>query len=112
MNSNSISLNLDEAIDRMGDRETFLEISRYFAARLPEALEELDRALQAGDTEAATRYAHSMKSNCSAMGAEQLRAHCLSLETVCRKEELEQARMLYAELAPKMLILRDILVKL
>lgn len=112
MNSDSIFLNLDEAINRMGDRETFLEISSYFAARLPEALDELNRALQTGDTEAATRYAHSMKSNCSAMGADELRELCLVLETTCRKGELEQARALYAELAPKLLVLRDVLVKL
>ena len=112
MNSDSIFLNLDEAINRMGDRETFLEISRYFAARIPEALDDLDRALRAGDMEEATRYAHSMKSNCSAMGAEQLREQCLVLETTCRKGELEQAKMLYADLAPKLLVLRDILMKL
>lgn len=108
----SVSLNLDEAIKRMGDREIFLEISRYFAARLPEALEELGLALESGNMPEATRYAHSMKSNCSAMGAEQLHELCRDLEVICRNGEIENARKLYAGIAPQLLALRDALLAL
>ncbi len=112
MDSNPIFLNLDEAIERMGDREIFLEISRYFASRLPDALEELGLALEAGNAVEATRYAHSMKSNCSAMGAEQLREQCRALEGVCRRGEIDSARELYMELVPLMLALRNTLLRL
>ena len=112
MNSRTVSLNLDEAIKRMGDREIFLEISRYFASRLPEALEELGLALEKGNMAEATRYAHSMKSNCSAMGAEQLHEQCRDLEGLCRDGEMEKARMLYADISPRLLALRDALLDL
>ena len=112
MNDDPIFLNLDEAIKRMGDREIFLEISRYFASRLPEALEELALALKAGNTAEATRYAHSMKSNCSAMGADQLHEQCRALEGICRQGALDDARKLYAELMPRLLALRNTLLML
>ena len=112
MDGCSVSLNLDEAIKRMGDREIFLEISRYFASRLPEALEELALALETGNMAEATRYAHSMKSNCSAMGADYLHEQCRDLEGICRSGATEDARKLYAELAPRLLALRDALLEL
>ena len=112
MDSYSISLNLDEAIKRMGDREIFLEISRYFASRLPDALEELRMALATGNAVDATRYAHSMKSNCIAMGAEQLHEQCRTLEGICRKGEMDSARELYEELVPRLLALRTALLAL
>ena len=112
MSSDPICLNLDEAIKRMGDREIFLEISRYFASRLPEALEELNVALNTGDIAEATRYAHSMKSNCSAMGAEQLQEQCRALEGICRQGEIDDAKKLYAELVPRLLALRSALLAL
>lgn len=112
MDGYSVSLNLDEAIKRMGDREIFLEISRYFASRLPEALEELALALETGNMAEATRYAHSMKSNCSAMGADYLHEQCRDLESICRNGATENARKLYADIAPQLLALRDALLEL
>ena len=112
MSNHPVCLNLDEAIKRMGDREIFLEISRYFALRLPEALAELKFALEAGDIAEATRYAHSMKSNCSTVGAEEMQEQCRALEKLCRQGEIDSARKFYAELAPQLLALRDILLAL
>ena len=78
----------------MGDREIFLEISGYFASRLPEALEELGLALETGNMAEATRYAHSMKSNCSAMGAD-----CLHEQGALFFDELvDAAHLLETEL--------------
>ena len=112
MSNHPVCLNLDEAIKRMGDREIFLEISRHFASRLPEALAELNLALEAGDIARATRYAHSMKSTCSAVGAEDLQEQFRALERICRQGELDSAGKLYAELIPQLLTLREILLAL
>lgn len=112
MNKEHICLNLDEAISRMGDRETFLQISQYFASRLPQSIEELSAALETGDMAEATRYAHSMKSNCKAMGADQLHKECLALEDVCRQGEIDSARKLCAELVSRLLELRGVLLAL
>lgn len=112
MSSHSIVLNMDEAIDRMGDKDIFLEIARYFASRLPEAIEELRLALEAGETEQATRYAHSMKSNCAAVGAEDLREQCRELEAACRRGAVAEASALYSSLVPELLALRAILQSL
>ena len=112
MNSVTVCLNMDEAIKRMGDRKIFLEIARYFALRMPEALEELTLALDTGDSAKAARHAHSMKSNCSTVGAEQLQEPCRTLEEMCRQGEIDNARKLYAELVPRLLALRNVLLTL
>lgn len=112
MNCDPVSLNLEEAIGRMGSKEIFLEISHYFASRLPEAVDELGQALAAGNIDEATRYAHSMKSNCMAMGANQLHEQCRVLEGICRQGEIDGARKLFSELVPALLGLRAVLLAL
>lgn len=102
-----LRLDVDEAVERMGDKETYLEISRYFAAHLPNSVLRLREALESEDMAAATRMAHSMKSNCATVGAESLRERCFALEKLCREGEVLMARELFAGLEPHLLAMRD-----
>lgn len=102
-----LRLDVDEAIERMGDKETYLEISRYFAAHLPDSVMKLHQALEQGDMPNATRMAHSMKSNCATVGAECLRERCYALENLCRQGDLVLARELFASLESHLLAMRE-----
>lgn len=102
-----LRLEVDEAIERMGDKETYLEISRYFADHLPDSVLKLHDALDSGDLQTAMRMAHSMKSNCATVGAESLRERCFTLEKLCREGELVMARELFAGLESHLLAMRD-----
>ena len=102
-----LRLNVDEAVERMGDKETYLEISHYFAAHLPDSITRLRDALDSGDMPAATRMAHSLKSNCATVGAESLRERCYALEKLCRGGEVIMARELFAGLESHLLAMRE-----
>ncbi len=95
-----VRLNVDEAIERMGDREIFMEIARFFAGQLPESIRDLERALVEGKLEDAGRMAHSLKSNCATMGAELLREKCQSMEHKCRDGDNSGAREMFFSLKP------------
>lgn len=108
-----VLLQYDEALQRMdNDREVYLEIARYFASALPDSLKELKEALEQGQSDKAQRLAHSLKSNCATVGAEDLRAQCQELERLSRNEEMEKARLFCAVLTPQLLRLRDKLLAL
>lgn len=102
-----LSLDVDGAIERMGDKETYLEISRYFAAHIPNSISGLQAALEKSDLQGAMRMAHSMKSNCATVGAELLRERCGALEKLCREGELVMARELFSSLRPHLMAMRE-----
>ena len=102
-------LDMDAAVERMGDREISVEVAHCFADNLPNALESLQAALARADMEAATRLSHSLKGNCGTVGAEELRRDCLLLEQTCRAEDAEKALALFGDLSPKLLALREVL---
>ena len=107
MNGVSLArLNVDEAIERMGDREIFMEIARFFAGQLPDSVQNLERALVEGRLEDAGRLAHSLKSNCAAMGAELLREKCQTMEHRCRDGEGAGAREVFFSLKPSFIELQ------
>ena len=112
MNRSYLALDMEAAVARMGDREVYGEIVRAFARNMERSLQDLSQALRAEDLPAATRFAHSLKGNCATVGAEELRQDCLSLETRCREEKTAEARLLFADLRPKLLELREILIAL
>lgn len=108
----TITLNYEEAVARMGDKEVYLEIAHYFASHLQESLQSLGRCLEEGRMTEATRLAHSMKGNCATVGADELRDLCYTLEKLCRSEEREAAQALFMEIAPLLLLLKDRLLTL
>lgn len=107
-----LRLNVREAVDRMGDKETYFEIAHYFAEHLPDSLEKLQEAFDSNDLALATRLAHSMKSNCATVGAESMRERCLTLEKLCRDGDLAVAKDLFSSTAPKLQELRERLLSL
>ena len=128
MTEQYLVLDMDAAIDRMGDREIYLEIAHCFADNLPAALDALDAAICDLDMPTATRLAHSLKGNCSTVGAEELRAACLSMEQLCRAASTTpetategdpnpaqgpaEARRQFDALCPRLLALRETLATL
>lgn len=95
-----IDLDLETAIDRMGDKELFLEIARSFAATLPKTLTDLDEKLTDGSLADARRLSHSLKSNCAAMGAESVRAMAYEVEKACTDNNGPLAREYFDTLKP------------
>jgi HPt (histidine-containing phosphotransfer) domain-containing protein len=109
MSGSHLVLDMEGAVERMGDREIYGEIARAFACSMEDALRDLARVLREGDMPAATRLAHSLKGNCAAVGAGELGLACFTLESRCREGEAAEARRLLEELRPKLLDLRAIL---
>ncbi len=107
-----IELDMEAAIGRMGDKEIYLEIAFYFADQLPKSVDELRKALEKELMLEATRFAHSMKSNCATVGAEALRQECYALEKLCASGEVAAARAAFAALSPRLAVLRRILLAL
>lgn len=102
-----VIINVEEAVERMGDKDIYLEIARYFASHLPSSLAKLDACLRAGKLDEATRAAHSLKGNCATVGADALKEDCLQLETLCQTGDHDRASAIYAELAPKLVALGE-----
>jgi HPt (histidine-containing phosphotransfer) domain-containing protein len=107
-----LRLDMAEAVERMGDKDIYLEISHYFAEHIPESVASLGKALLQGDLASATRLAHSMKSNCAAVGADRLREGSFELEKLCREGDLCTARQLFSSLHQPLLSLGDRLLEL
>lgn len=108
----AIELDLENAVERMGDKELFLEIARSFAASIPGTLEALRHKLDKGDLAEARRLAHSLKSNCAAMGAESVRLQAYETEKACADNDAPRAARAFAALAPLLEGLRLFLLEL
>lgn len=102
-------LEMDAAVERMGDKGIYVEVAHCFADNLANSLKALEAALTRSDMDAATRLSHSLKGNCGTVGAEELRRDCLLLEQTCRAAEAEKALALFSGLHPKLLALREVL---
>lgn len=91
-------LNTDEAVARMGDREIYNEIAGFFAENLEEYIERLDHVISEDREFDATRYAHSLKSNCATLGADNLKDELYELEKLCKANKMHEAKELFASL--------------
>ena len=81
----------DELKEMVG--EDFIgELVETFFEEAPAQLEEMHRALDAGDAPSFRRSAHSMKSNSATFGATQLASLSRDLEYLARDGQLDQAR--------------------
>ncbi|MDL2315945.1 Hpt domain-containing protein [Desulfovibrio sp. OttesenSCG-928-A18] len=108
----AVVLHMAEAVERMGDKEIYLEIARYFATNLPQSMERIQASLKNGEYAEASRFAHSLKGNCATVGAEELREQCLTLEKLARSGDIIAAQDYFDSLAPRLLCLRDLLLSL
>jgi HPt (histidine-containing phosphotransfer) domain-containing protein len=67
---------------------------KLFTGSGPQLLDEMDRALEKGDTPSAIRSAHKLAGGCSYFGAEELYARCVALETRGREGDFAAIRAL------------------
>lgn len=104
-----ITLHVDEAVERMGDKALYLEVARYFVALLPETIANLKSAMEQENWQEMRRYAHSLKSNCAALGADGVREEAYKLELACNAGEAEEASRLFPVLC---LMLEELCQKL
>ncbi len=106
------TLHIDEAVDRMGDRELYLEIAHFFAGAIPASKGNLENLLRAANWVEARRLAHSLKSNCAAVGADDLRGIAYKLETACRDGDGAAASAAFKDLCVRLDSLREALLAL
>ena len=106
MSNKTIILDIDGAIERMGDAEIYREIAHVFAERLEATLAEIQGSIDAEDAPASTRFAHSLKGNCATLGAEVLREKSLELELLCKAGEFAKANAFFQALRPELLRLK------
>ena len=91
-------LNVDDAISRMGDRNIYNEVGQFFAENIEEYIERLDHVISEDREFDATRYAHSLKSNCATVGADNLKEEFYKLEMLCKENKMREAKALFATL--------------
>ena len=107
-----LGLDMAAAIDRMGDRDLYIEICHELALELPRLQKEITVAMDNGAWPDARRFSHSLKSNCAAVGAEQLRGSMYDVELACHNNETEKARQLFQDVKPQLDSLRETLLGL
>lgn len=69
-----------EAIERIGDAGIYREIAFVFKENLPNYTGQIENAMEERDYETIRRLAHSIKSNCATIGADELRIFFGSME--------------------------------
>jgi signal transduction histidine kinase/CheY-like chemotaxis protein len=81
------------ALSRLGDDEELLRaVVASFVSHAPAAMAELERALAAGDADAAHRQLHSMIGSAAAVAATALHQQMLRMDTQVQGGELDAAR--------------------
>ena len=103
---------MDAALDRMGSRELYVEIARSFAEVLPDTEAAIAAAMESKAWPESRRLVHSLKSNCAAMGAENLRESVYTLEKACAVGDEKVAVALFAGIRPQLRVLREELLAL
>lgn len=103
---------IEAAIDRMGDRALYVEIARIFADALPETETAIAESIAGSAWEDSRRLVHSLKSNCAAMGAEELRLRICALEKACAEGDKDMAHSLFIALRNELRSLRAELLSL
>lgn len=89
---------METALDRMGSWDLYIEIGHAFADSLPGTEAAIADAIRRGLWVEARRLAHSLKSNCAAVGAEELRNRAYTLEKACADADGVTAVSLFAVL--------------
>ncbi|CAK7007023.1 MAG: hypothetical protein DELT_00282 [Desulfovibrio sp.] len=107
-----IVIDMNGAIERMGDRDLYIVIATSFAEMLPETLAEIDAEITAKNWPEARRLVHSLKGNCAAMGADETRERVYALEKACNDGNEPLITRLHAPLCEEMAELREALLAL
>ena len=103
---------MEAALDRMGSWELYVDIARAFADALPDTETAIAAAMAQQAWPEARRLVHSLKSNCAAMGAEELRGRVYILEKACADGDECTATQLFPVLREELRELRAELLAL
>lgn len=103
---------MEAALDRMGSWDLYADIGHAFAESLPETEAAIAGAMERGTWAEARRLVHSLKSNCAAMGAEELRSRVYILEKACADADGDTAVRLFTALREELGELREDLLAL
>ena len=103
---------METALDRMGSWDLYVDIGRAFADSLPGTEQAITEAMEKKSWSDARRLVHSLKSNCSAMGAEELRDRVYILEKACAAADEDAATALFSSLREELRELRGDLMAL
>lgn len=97
---------MEAALDRMGSWELYVDISRIFADSLPDTEAAIADAMEKCAWPEARRLVHSLKGNCAAVGAEELRGRVYLLEKACADADAATAARLFPPLREELRALR------
>ncbi|MEZ5400330.1 MAG: Hpt domain-containing protein [Bryobacteraceae bacterium] len=87
------SLNLAAAVERVGgDEELLVDIAGVYLAEYPSLMEEIAKAVAAGDAAGLTHSAHTLKGSLATIGAERAASIALRLEMMGRHADTSSAR--------------------
>ncbi len=74
------------------DQSLLLSMIQFYLDDLPQMLTGLSSALESGDADEATRYAHCLKGLCSNFEATKSVSAAFQIEQVCRAAKLGEAK--------------------
>lgn len=101
--SNAKHLETEETLARLGgDRELLGELYAAFAEDVPGKYDDLAAAVQAGDTSAIMKRAHSLKGSAAAVGATECRNLAVQLEARAEASDQEALQQLMQQLKTEM----------
>ena len=94
-----MSFDMNVALDRVGgDEEILKEIAELFVEDAPSLMADIQQAIQANDTGALERAAHTMKGSVANFGAEAAVEAAMRLETMGRESNLADMETVFAVL--------------
>ena len=89
----------DSALARLGDDESLLDaVVQSFVDRVPVAVHELQKALQAGDSELVTRHLHSLIGAAAAVSADQAHATLVAMHSLAGKGAFQEVQLKISDL--------------
>ncbi|NJK81207.1 MAG: Hpt domain-containing protein [Chloroflexaceae bacterium] len=72
-------------------RVMVLEVIKHFVEDVPTVIDQIERAIQGGDTEEVRNKAHTLKGTSAIIGAQALSAYCLLLEEAASQQSFNDA---------------------
>jgi CheY-like chemotaxis protein len=91
-------LDLTEALNRIGDKETLEELARLFTSECPRLMREIRQSLAGADAPALERLAHSLQGSSSSLGAPGIARAAEELQKLARSGHWIAAQAVYANL--------------
>ncbi len=89
-----------EAMNRLGgDEELIRELWKIFLENTPGQMEDLNKAINAGDIALTERHAHTLKSSAANLGANSMAEKALKIEELARSKSSNNINILFEDLS-------------